>query len=197
MGEDALLTGPLEPTNEPYAVAKIAGIKLCQAYHRQYGCDFISAMPTNLYGPGDNFDLASSHVLPALIRKFHEAKTEGRAAMTLWGTGSPRREFLHVDDLADACVFLMRHYSGDEHVNVGTGEDLSIRELAEIVRDIVAPGMAIEPDPGKPDGSPRKLLDVTRLHDLGWRHRIGLREGIESTYRWFVESLASGAVRGA
>lgn len=197
MGEDALLTGPLEPTNEPYAVAKIAGIKLCQAYHRQYGCDFISAMPTNLYGPGDNFDLASSHVLPALIRKFHEAKTEGRASMTLWGTGSPRREFLHVDDLADACVFLMRHYSGDEHVNVGTGEDLSIRELAEIVRDIVAPGMAIEPDPGKPDGSPRKLLDVTRLHDLGWRHRIGLREGIESTYRWFVESLASGAVRGA
>jgi GDP-L-fucose synthase len=196
MSEEALLTGPLEPTNEPYAVAKIAGIKLCQAYRRQYGCDFISAMPTNLYGPGDNFDLASSHVLPAMIRKFHEAMVAGDSSVTIWGTGSPRREFLHVDDLAEACVFLMRNYSGDEHVNVGTGEDLSIRELAETVRDVVAPGMRIELDPSKPDGMPRKLLDVSRIHALGWRHRIGLREGIASTYGWFVEQLAAGAVRG-
>jgi len=200
MGEEALLTGPLEPTNEPYAIAKIAGIKLCQAYRRQYGCDFISAMPTNLYGPGDNFDLASSHVLPAMIRKFHEAMVEGSSSVTIWGTGSPRREFLHVflhvDDLADACVYLMRNYSGDEHVNVGTGEDLSIRELAEIVRDVVAPGMRIEHDTSKPDGMPRKLLDVSRIHSLGWRHRVGLREGIASTYGWFVEQLAAGAVRG-
>lgn len=196
MGEEALLTGPLEPTNEPYAVAKIAGIKLCQAYRRQYGCDFISAMPTNLYGPGDNFDLASSHVLPAMIRKFHEAMVAGDSSVTIWGTGSPRREFLHVDDLAEACVFLMRNYSGDEHVNVGTGEDLSIRELAETVRDVVAPGMRIELDPSKPDGMPRKLLDVSRIHALGWRHRVGLREGIASTYGWFVEQLAAGAVRG-
>ena len=140
MAEEALLTGPLEPTNEPYAIAKIAGIKLCQAYRRQYGCDFISAMPTNLYGPGDNFDLESSHVLPAMIRKFHEARERGDRAVTLWGTGAPRREFLHADDLADACLFLMREYAGDEHVNVGTGEDLSIRSLAELVRDVVAPG---------------------------------------------------------
>lgn len=196
MSEEALLTGPLEPTNEPYAIAKIAGIKLCQAYRRQYGCDFISAMPTNLFGPGDNFDLASSHVLPAMIRKFHEAIVDGHSAVTIWGTGEPRREFLHVDDLADACVFLMRNYSGDEHVNVGTGEDLAIRELAEIVRDVVAPGMRIELDPSKPDGMPRKLLDVSRIHALGWRHRIGLREGIASTYGWFVEQLAAGTVRG-
>jgi GDP-L-fucose synthase len=196
MSEEALLTGPLEPTNEPYAIAKIAGIRLCQAYRRQYGCDFISAMPTNLYGPGDNFDLASSHVLPAMIRKFHEAIVDGHSTVTIWGTGEPRREFLHVDDLADACVFLMRSYSGDEHVNVGTGEDLAIRELAEIVRDVVAPGMRIELDASKPDGMPRKLLDVSRIHALGWRHRIGLREGIASTYAWFVEQLAAGTVRG-
>ena len=197
MAEEALLTGALEPTNEPYAVAKIAGIKLCQAYRRQYGCDFISAMPTNLYGPGDNFDLEGSHVLPALIRKFHEAKVAGKDAVTIWGTGSPRREFLHVDDLADACVFLMEHYDGDEHVNVGTGEDLSIRELAEIVRDVVAPGLRLEFDTTKPDGMPRKLLDVSRLHDLGWRHRIDLRTGIEFTYRWFEENLRIGGIRGA
>jgi len=189
--EEELLTGLLEPTNEPYAIAKIAGIKLCQAYRRQYGCDFISAMPTNLYGPNDNFDLASSHVLPAMIRKFHDAKVEGKAAVTIWGTGAPRREFLHVDDLADACLYLMRHYDDDGHVNVGTGEDLSIRELAELVRDVVAPGLAIELDPSKPDGMPRKLLDVSRLHALGWRHRVELRAGIESTYAWYLEHEAT------
>jgi len=188
--EEDLLTGLLEPTNEPYAIAKIAGIKLCQAYRRQYGCDFISAMPTNLYGPNDNFDLQSSHVLPAMIRKFHDAKQAGRGTVEIWGSGTPRREFLHVDDLADACLFLMRRYDEDGHVNVGTGEDLSIRELAEMVRDVVAPGLAIELDRSKPDGMPRKLLDVSRLHGLGWRHRIGLREGIESTYAWFLERAA-------
>jgi len=184
--EDQLLTGPLEPTNEWYAVAKIAGIKLCQAYRRQYGCDFVSAMPTNLYGPGDNFDLTSSHVLPALIRKFHDAKVEGRREVEIWGSGTPRREFLHVDDLADACLFLMRHYDDELHVNVGTGGDVTIRELAETVRDLVAPGTTLVFDPSKPDGMPRKLLDVGKLHALGWRHRIGLREGIASTYDWFA-----------
>ena len=193
MAEEALLTGPLEPTNEFYAVAKIAGIKLCQAYRRQYGCDFISAMPTNLYGPGDNFDLESSHVLPAMIRKFHAARERGDASVKLWGTGAPRREFLHADDLADACLFLMREYAGEEHVNVGTGEDLSIRSLAELVRDVVAPGLAIEWDSSKPDGSPRKLLDVGRLHELGWRHRVEVGDGIASTYRWFQEELARGS----
>ena len=183
--EEYLLTGLLEPTNEPYAIAKISGIKLCQAYRRQYGCDFISAMPTNLYGPHDNFDLQSSHVLPALMRKLHDARLAGCDEVTVWGTGSPRREFLHVDDLADACLFLMRHYDQDEHVNVGTGEDLSIRELAEVIREVVAPGARLVFDPTKPDGTPRKLLDVSRLHALGWRHRIGLREGIERTYEWF------------
>ena len=183
--EEYLLTGLLEPTNEPYAIAKISGIKLCQAYRRQYGSDFISAMPTNLYGPHDNFDLQSSHVLPALLRRFHEAHVRGQGQVTVWGTGSPRREFLHVDDLADACLFLMRHYDEDGHVNVGTGEDLSIRELAEILREVVAPGVRLVFDPSKPDGMPRKLLDVSRLHALGWRHSIGLREGIESTYAWF------------
>ena len=186
MKEEYLLSGPLEPTNEPYAVAKIAGIKLCQAYRRQYGCDFISAMPTNLYGPGDNFDLASSHVLPALIRKFHDAKVEGHSDVVIWGTGSPRREFLHVDDLADACVFVMERYDGDLHLNVGTGLDLSIRELAEMVAAVVHPDACLVFDASKPDGTPRKLLDVSRLHALGWRHRIELREGIESTYRWFL-----------
>ncbi|HQT94560.1 MAG TPA: GDP-L-fucose synthase [Thermoanaerobaculaceae bacterium] len=187
MKEEYLLTGPLEPTNEPYAVAKIAGIKLCQAYRRQYGCDFISAMPTNLYGPGDNFDLESSHVLPALIRKFHDAKTAGRFEVVVWGTGAPRREFLHVDDLADACLFLMERYDEDIHLNVGTGEDLSIRELAEMVAAVVYPEGRLVFDASKPDGTPRKLLDVSRLHALGWRHRIELRAGIEATYSWFRE----------
>jgi GDP-L-fucose synthase len=186
MREEQLLTAPLEPTNEPYAVAKIAGIKLCQAYRRQYGCNFISAMPTNLYGPHDNFDLTSSHVLPALIRKFHEAKLVGEPDVTVWGTGTPRREFLHVDDLADACVFLMQRYEDEGHINVGTGEDLTIRELAEMVRDVVHPGATIRRDTSKPDGTPRKLLDVSRLHALGWRHRIELRAGIEQTYEWFL-----------
>ena len=199
MKEEHLLSGLLEPTNEPYAIAKIAGIKLCQAYRKQYGCDFISAMPTNLYGPNDNFDLASSHVLPALVRKFHDAKAEGRREVTIWGTGRPRREFLHVDDLADACVFLMRRYDAAEHVNVGTGEDLTIRELAETVRDIVHPEAELAFDATKPDGTPKKLLDVSRLHALGWRHRIGLREGIESSYRWFLDNRdhARGAQKGA
>jgi len=188
MTEEELLTGPLEPTNESYAIAKIAGIKLCQAYRRQYGSNFISAMPTNLYGPNDNFDLASSHVLPALIRKFHEAKIAGSGEVTIWGTGSAKREFLHVDDLADACVFLMAHYEDERHINVGTGEDLSIRDLAVLVRDVVYPDAALAFDTSKPDGTPRKLLDVSRLHALGWRHRTSLREGIESTYRWFLQN---------
>ncbi|HEY8231162.1 MAG TPA: GDP-L-fucose synthase [Vicinamibacteria bacterium] len=199
MKEEHLLSGLLEPTNESYAIAKIAGIKLCQAYRKQYGSDFISAMPTNLYGPNDNFDLTSSHVLPALIRKFHDAKSEGRAEVPIWGTGSPRREFLHVDDLADACVFLMRRYDAAEHVNVGTGEDLTIRELAETVRDIVHPQAQLVFDPTKPDGTPRKLLDVSRLHALGWRHRIPLREGIATAYQWFLDNhgTARGAEKGA
>lgn len=188
MREEHLLTGPLEPTNEWYAIAKISGIKLCQAYRKQYGSDFISAMPTNLYGPNDNFDLASSHVLPAMIRKFHDAKVEGRSEVTIWGTGTPRREFLHVDDLADACVFLMRHYDEATHINVGTGEDLTIRALADLVREIVYPEAVIVHDTSKPDGTPRKLLDVSRLHGLGWRHRIALRDGISSSYQWFLES---------
>jgi GDP-L-fucose synthase len=199
MKEEHLLSGHLEPTNEAYAIAKIAGIKLCQAYRSQYGCDFISAMPTNLYGPNDNFDLASSHVLPALIRRFHDAKAEGRREVVVWGTGSPRREFLHVDDLADACVFLMRRYDAAEHINVGTGEDLTIRELAETVRDVVHSEARLVFDTSKPDGTPRKLLDVSRLHALGWRHRTSLREGIESAYRWFLDNRehARGAGKGA
>ena len=200
MTEEHLLTGPLEPTNEAYAIAKIAGIKLCQAYRQQYGCDFISAMPTNLYGPNDNFDLASSHVLPALIRKFHDAKAEGRAEVTIWGTGSPRREFLHVDDLADACLFLMRHYDAAEHINVGTGEDLTIRELAEMVRDIVHPGARARLRRRRSPTARRASCSTSsRLHALGWRHRIGLREGIAATYRWFLENRehARGADKGA
>jgi GDP-L-fucose synthase len=188
MTEEMLLTGTLEPTNEAYAIAKIAGIKLCQAYRSQYGDDFIAAMPTNLYGPNDNFDLTSSHVLPAMIRKFHDARLSGQRDVTIWGTGTPRREFLHVDDLADACVFLMDNYDRAQHINVGTGLDLSIRELAETMREIVYPGAQLVFDTSKPDGSPRKLLDVSRLHALGWKHRIDLREGIESTYRWFLEN---------
>lgn len=190
MTEEALLGGPLEPTNEFYAVAKIAGIKLCQAYRRQYGRSFISAMPTNLYGPNDNFDLTSSHVLPALIRKFYDAKESGAADVTVWGSGRPRREFLHVDDLADACVFLMEHYDSEPHINVGTGDDLSIRELAELVRDVVYPGARIIFDSSRPDGPPRKLLDISRLRELGWTPTISLRSGIESTYRWFLEHQA-------
>ena len=191
MTESALLTGALEPTNESYAIAKIAGIKLCQAYRRQYGSNFVSAMPTNLYGPNDNFDLVTSHVLPAMIRKFHEAKEAGTREVVIWGTGTPRREFLHVDDLADACVFLMERYDGEEHVNVGTGEDLSIRELAETIRAIVYPEAALTFDTSMPDGMPRKLLDVSRLHALGWRHRLGLQQGIADTYRWFLDHQGS------
>ncbi len=189
MKEEYLLTGELEPTNEPYAIAKIAGIKLCQAYNRQHGTDFISAMPTNLYGPGDNFDLETSHVLPALLRKFHEAKERGAPSVEVWGTGKPRREFLHVDDLADACLFLMDNYSGDETVNVGVGEDVSIRELAGLVSEVVGYDGGISLNASRPDGTPRKLLDVSRLDALGWRASISLREGVEETYHWFVNSL--------
>jgi GDP-L-fucose synthase len=191
MSEEALLTGPLEPTNEAYAVAKIAGIKLCRAYHTQYGSNFISAMPTNLYGPHDNFDLTSSHVLAALMRKFHDARLEGRRDVSIWGSGAPRREFLHVDDLADACLFLMRHYDGADHVNIGTGEDVTIRELAGMLREAIHPAAALTFDPSKPDGAPRKLLNVDRIHALGWTHRITLREGVASTYRWFLENRAA------
>ncbi|MDZ7677389.1 MAG: GDP-L-fucose synthase [Acidimicrobiales bacterium] len=196
MTEDALLTGLLEPTNEAYAIAKIAGIKLCESYRSQYGDDFISAMPTNLYGPGDNFDLEGGHVLPALMRRFHEAKLAGVNELQVWGTGSPKREFLHVDDLADACLFLMDHYSGNTHINVGTGEDLAIRELAESMRDVVHPDAELVWDTSKPDGSPRKLLDVSKLHDLGWKHRIDLRIGIEDTYAWFC-AQDPATLRGA
>lgn len=188
MPEECLLTGPLEQTNEWYAVAKIAGIKLCQAYRRQYGFDAISLMPTNLYGPGDNFHLANSHVLPALIRKIHEAKTGGAKEVVVWGTGSPRREFLHVDDLADAALFLMREYAGEEIVNVGVGHDLSIAELAQLVKEVVGVAGEIVYDAGMPDGTPRKLLDVSKLTKLGWQARISLRQGVEETYRWFLEN---------
>jgi len=186
--ESSLLTGELEPTNEPYALAKICGIKLCQAYARQYGKNFLSAMPTNLYGPGDNFDLETSHVLPALIRKVHEAKKKNSEAIVLWGTGSPRREFLHVDDLAEACLFLLQNHNDPEIVNVGCGEDLTIRELAELVCRIVGFEGEIRHDLDKPDGTPRKLLDVGKIHQLGWRARISLEEGISSTYQWFLQN---------
>jgi len=188
MKEEHLLTGLLEPTNEPYAIAKIAGIKMCEAYRAQYGSNFISVMPTNLYGPNDNFNLRDSHVLPALIRKFHEAKQRGEPAVEIWGTGSPRREFLHVDDLADACVYLMQDYDDADFLNIGTGEDIPIRELALLIRDGVGFEGELRFDPSKPDGTPRKLLDVTRLFKTGWRPRIPLREGIAQTYRWFVEN---------
>jgi GDP-L-fucose synthase len=196
MAEAALLTGPLEPTNEPYAVAKIAGIKLCDAYRRQYGCNFISAMPTNLYGPNDNFDLNASHVVPALIRKFHEARQAGAVTVVIWGSGTPRREFLHVDDLADACVFLMDRYDEAGHVNVGAGDDLTIGALAEMVRDHVHPRAKLAFDTGKPDGAPRKRLDVSKLHALGWRHRIELADGIRSTYAWFLEHQSEARLAG-
>ena len=193
IAEEALLTGPLEPTNEWYEVAKIAGIKLAQAYRRQHGSDFISIMPTNLYGPEDNFDLTSSHVLPALIRKAHEAKLRGDAKLTIWGTGTVRRELLHVDDCADAIVFLARHYSGAEHVNVGSGEDITILELAKLVAEIVGFEGEIVCDTTRPDGTPRKLMDSERLKSLGWRPRIALRDGIADTYRWYVEHGDAGA----
>ncbi len=180
--EDALLTGSLEPTNEPYAIAKIAGIKLCDAYRHQYGCNFISAMPTNLYGPNDNYDLESSHVLPALLRKIHEAKLKQLPQVVLWGTGSPRREFLHVDDLADACLFLMEHFNEAGFVNVGTGEDISILELAQLICEIVGYQGEIVHDLSKPDGTPRKWMNVSKLKQLGWQHRISLREGIQAVY---------------
>jgi GDP-L-fucose synthase len=183
--EEALLTGPLEPTNEPYAIAKIAGITMCRSYNRQFGTNFISVMPTNLYGPGDNFDLETSHVLPALIRRFHEAKEAGAPSVTIWGTGTPRREFLHVDDLADACVHLMGVHDGNDLVNVGCGEDVAIGDLARLVAEIVGYPGEIAFDRSKPDGTPRKLLDVRRLAALGWRAKIPLRDGIAETYRWF------------
>lgn len=186
MSEDSLLTGPLEPTNEWYAIAKIAGVKMCQAYRRQYDFDAISVMPTNLYGPGDNFDLNKSHVLPALLRKFHEAKQQGAEEVVVWGTGTPRREFLHVDDLADACLFMLRTYSSDQPVNVGWGEDLSIGELAKLVQEIVGFSGQLRFDTSKPDGTPRKLLDTSRLQAIGWRPKISLREGVAATYRWFL-----------
>ncbi len=189
--EDALLTGPLEPTNEWYAIAKIAGIKLCQAYRKQHGCDFISAMPTNLYGPGDNFDLDTSHVIPALIRKAHDAKRRGDKELTIWGTGTPRREFLHVDDCADACVHLMKAYSGNRHINVGSGEDLTILELAKLVCETVGFDGEIAHDLTKPDGTPRKLMSADNIRALHWAPKISLRDGIRTTYKWFLESYAA------
>jgi len=185
--EEYLLTGPLEPTNEAYAIAKIAAMKLCEAYRRQEGANFVSVMPTNLYGPNDNFDLETSHVLPALIRRCHEAKLQNARTVTLWGTGSPRREFLHVDDLADACCFVMDRYDGEGFLNVGTGVDLTIREIAQLVAEVVGYDGEFVFDPTQPDGTPRKLLDVSRLGALGWRARIGLREGVADTYRWYRE----------
>ncbi|SEQ32639.1 GDP-L-fucose synthase [Devosia sp. YR412] len=185
--EDSLLTGSLEPTNEWYAIAKIAGIKLAQAYRKQYGRDYISAMPTNLYGPGDNFDLTSSHVMPAIIRKAHEAKVSGASSITVWGTGTPRREFLHADDCADALVFLLKNYSGHEHVNVGSGEDVTILELTQIVCDVVGFTGEIVHDLSKPDGTPRKLMSADKLRGMGWKPRVALEEGITETYQWFLE----------
>ena len=186
MKEEELLSGYLEPTNEAYAIAKISGIELCKFYRRQYGVDFISTMPTNLYGINDNFDLETSHVMPALIRKFHEAKINGDKEVVMWGTGKPKREFLYVDDLADASVFLMNNYSGEIHINVGTGEDVELLELAEIIKKVVGYEGEIVHDTSKPDGTPRKLLDVTRLHNLGWKHKIELEEGIRRVYEWYV-----------
>jgi len=201
MREEYLLSGYLEPTNEPYAIAKIAGIKMCQSYNRQYGTNYISVMPTNLYGPNDNFDLQNAHVLPALIRKFHEAKVAMQQAgveikeVVIWGTGFPRREFLYVDDLADACVFLMNNYDGSEIINIGVGKDISIKELALMVKEIVGYDGEIGFDISKPDGTPRKLLDVSKLSSLGWQAKTSLKEGIEKTYRWYVEMLEGGNMR--
>lgn len=195
--ENALLTGPLEPTNEWYAIAKIAGLKLCQAYRRQFGCDFVSAMPTNLYGPGDNFDPTTSHVIPALMRKAHEAKISGAAELVVWGSGTPRREFLHVDDAADALLHLMTYYSGDTHVNVGSGSEITILELANLIGGVVGFKGRILMDASKPDGTPRKLLDTCKLASLGWQPKIGLEEGLASSYRWFASHFGQegGAVR--
>ena len=187
--EDALLTGPLETTNEAYAVAKIAGMEMCKFYKRQYGDDFISCMPTNLYGPYDNYDLSGSHVMPAIIRKFHDAKVNNAPSVELWGTGTPLREFLHVDDMADACVFLLEHYDGEQHVNIGTGKEVTIRELAEIVRRVVGYEGEIVWNKEMPDGTPRKLTDVTKLHNLGWTHKIELEEGVQLAYDWFRENV--------
>jgi GDP-L-fucose synthase len=188
--ESALLTGPLEPTNEWYAIAKIAGLKLCQAYRRQQGCDFIAAMPTNLYGPGDNFDLATSHVVPALMRKAHEAKEGSDSELVIWGSGTPKRDLLHVDDAADALVYLMTHYSGETHVNVGSGSELTILELAKLIAGVVGFTGRIITDPSKPDGTPRKLLDTRKLASLGWQPKMALKEGLTKTYQWFVRSFA-------
>jgi len=186
--EDYLLTGPLEPTNEAYAIAKIAGLKMCQYFNKQYGTNFISVMPTNLYGLNDNFDLETSHALAAILRKFHEAKINNKPYVEVWGTGNPRREFLHVDDLADAVLHLMNNYDGNEPINIGTGEDLTIKELAQLIKEVVGYEGEIRFDTTKPDGTPRKLLDVTRLHNTGWRHKIELKEGLELTYQWFKEN---------
>ncbi len=191
ISEEALLTGPLEPTNQWYAVAKIAGIKLCQAYRRQYDCDFITAMPTNLFGPGDNYDLQTSHVMPALIRKLHEARVGGAEEVEIWGSGNPRREFLYVEDLADALVHVLQHYSGDLPLNLGTGTDITIRELAETLQDIIGFSGTLKFDQSKPDGTPRKLLDVSRLKALGWQPRFNLRDAMEATYQSFLESAAT------
>lgn len=188
MSEDYLLTGELEQTNEPYAIAKIAGIKLCESYRRQYDANFISAMPTNLYGPNDNYDLQNSHVLPALLRKFHEAKKNNHSSVEIWGSGSPKREFLHVNDLAEACVFLMIDYNGEDWLNIGTGDDISIKDLALLIKDIVGFEGELTFDSSKPDGTPRKLMDVSRLHKLGWKHKLELKEGIESVYSEFKQS---------
>ncbi|UCI09142.1 GDP-L-fucose synthase [Mesorhizobium sp. B1-1-8] len=193
--EDALLTGPLEPTNEWYAVAKIAGLKLCQAYQRQYGVDYISAMPTNLYGPGDNFDLNGSHVVPALMRKSHEAKRTGQKTLQVWGSGRPMREFLHVDDAADALVWLLKNYAGDSHVNVGSGQDVTIADLARTMLSVVGCEAAVAFDPTKPDGTPRKLMDVSRLFATGWRPKYSLRGGLEQTYAWFLDHVEKGQIR--
>ena len=189
--ESYFLTGPLEKTNIAYAIAKISGVISCQSYREQYGCDFISAMPTNLYGPYDNFDLTNSHVLPALLRKFHEARESKQPDVTIWGTGSPKREFLHVDDLADACLFLLENYSDPMTINVGTGQDLEIRELADLIRGIVYPEAELVFDTEKPDGTPRKILDVSRLHALGWRHSYDLKEGVRHAYDWFCKNIAN------
>jgi GDP-L-fucose synthase len=190
MKEEHLLTGALEPTNQWYAIAKIAGLKLCAAFRREYGCDFISAQPTNLYGPGDTFDLQASHVIPALLAKTHKAKATNAAEVEIWGTGKPKREFLHVDDLADGLVFLMERYSDESHVNIGWGEDVSIAELATLIADVVGFKGRLRYATEKPDGAPRKLLDVAKLDGMGWRPKIGLREGLEDAYRWFVENAA-------
>lgn len=189
--EDALLTGPLEETNEAYAIAKIAGLEMCKFYKRQYGDDFISCMPTNLYGPHDNYDLEGSHVMPAMIRKFHEAKQAGAAAVELWGTGSPLREFLYVDDMADACVFLLEQYNGEQHVNIGTGKEVTIRELAETVKRVVGYQGEIVWNKDMPDGTPRKLTNVEKLHELGWTHKVELEEGVALAYQWFKENAES------